>query len=155
MANVQKITPFLWLDGTAREAAEFYVSVFPNSRIISSELYADGPAEGSATVIFELDGVRFTTFDGRPAFELTHAISFMVSCESQQEIDHLWEHLTDGGTEIQCGWLQDRFGVTWQIIPTDLPEWLMNGPNANRVMEVMLPMKKLDMKLLQEAHEGG
>ena len=155
MATIQKITPFFWLDGTARAAAEFYVSIFPNSRIISGETYTDGPAKGSSTVAFELDGVRFTTFDGHPAFEFTHAVSFMVSCDSQQEIDHLWEHLTDGGAEIQCGWLQDRYGVTWQIIPSDLPEWLMNGANSNRVMEVMLPMKKLDMKLLQEAHEGG
>ena len=155
MATVQKITPFLWLDGTAREAAEFYVSIFPNSRIISSETYADGPAAGSASVVFELDGVQFAAFDGRPAFEFTHAISFMAACDSQDEIDHLWENLADGGTEIQCGWLQDRFGLTWQIIPTDLPAWLMSGPNANRVMEVMLPMKKLDMEKLLAAHHGG
>ena len=155
MVEFQKITPFLWLDGTAREAAGFYVSIFKNSRIVSSQTYGDGPAAGSSTVAFELDGVQFVAFDGHPAFEFTHAISFMVSCDSQDEIDHLWENLTDGGTEIQCGWLQDRFGVTWQIIPTDLPAWLMNGPNANQVMEVMLPMKKLDLQKLLEAHQGG
>jgi predicted 3-demethylubiquinone-9 3-methyltransferase (glyoxalase superfamily) len=155
LATIQKITPFLWLDGTAREAAEFYVSIFDNSRIVSSETYADGPAAGSSTVVFELGGVQFVTFDGIPAIEFTEAISFMVSCESQDEIDHLWDNLTDGGGEIQCGWLKDRYGVTWQIIPSDLPGWLMNGPNANRVMEVMLPMKKLDMQKLLEAHQGG
>ncbi len=155
MATIQKITPFLWLDGSAREAADFYVSIFPNSGIVSRHLYTEGPAEGSAVVTFDLDGVHFVAFDGHPAFEFTHAISFMVSCESQVEIDHLWEKLTDGGTEIQCGWLQDRFGLTWQIIPAELPDMLTNGPNADRVMEVMLPMKKLDIRRLQEAHEGG
>ena len=117
MAEFQKITPFLWLDGAAREAAEFYVSIFKNSRIVSTHTYGDGPATGSSTVAFELDGVQFVAFDGIPAIEFTEAISFMVSCESQDEIDHLWDNLTDGGTEIQCGWLKDRFGVTWQIIP--------------------------------------
>ena len=155
MAEFQKITPFLWLDGTAREAAEFYVSIFENSRILSSETYGEGPAEGSSTVVFELSGVQFVAFDGIPAIEFTEAISFMVSCESQNEIDHLWDNLTAGGSEIQCGWLKDRYGVTWQIIPKDLPEMLMSGPNANRVMEVMLPMKKLDMQTLLEAHQGG
>ena len=155
MAEFQKITPFLWLDGTAREAAEFYVSIFENSRILSSETYGEGPAEGSSTVVFELCGVQFVAFDGIPAIEFTEAISFMVSCESQDEIDHLWDNLTAGGSEIQCGWLKDRYGVTWQIIPKDLPEMLMSGPNANRVMEAMLPMKKLDMQTLLEAHRGG
>ena len=155
MAEFQKITPFLWLDGTAREAAEFYVSIFRNSRIVSSDTFGEGPAEGSSTVAFDLDGVQFVAFDGIPAIEFTEAISFMVTCDSQDEIDHLWDNLTDGGTEIQCGWLKDRFGVTWQIIPADLPAWLMSGPNANRVMEVMLPMKKLDLQKLLEAHQGG
>ena len=155
MAEFQKITPFLWLDGVAREAAEFYVSIFANSRILSSETFGEGPAEGSSTVTFELGGVQFVAFDGIPAIEFTEAISFMVSCESQDEIDHLWDKLTAGGSEIQCGWLKDRYGVTWQIIPKDLPGMLMNGPNANRVMEVMLPMKKLDMQALLEAHRGG
>ena len=155
MAEFQKITPFLWLDGTAREAAEFYVSIFENSRILSSETYGDGPAEGSSTVAFELDGVQFVAFDGIPAIEFTEAISFMVACGSQDEIDHLWDNLTAGGSEIQCGWLKDRYGVTWQIIPKELPHMLMSGPNANRVMEVMLPMKKLDMQTLLEAHRGG
>ena len=155
MADFQKITPFLWLDGTAREAAEFYISIFQNSRILSSNTFADGPAAGSSTVAFELESMQFVAFDGIPAIEFTEAISFMVLCDSQDEIDHLWDNLTAGGTEIQCGWLKDRFGVTWQIIPTDLPTWLMNGPNANRVMEVMLPMKKLDMQKLIEAHQGG
>ncbi len=154
MAEFQKITPFLWLDGTAREAAEFYVSIFENSRIVSSDTFGEGPAEGSSTVAFELGGVQFVAFDGIPAIEFTEAISFMVSCESQDEIDHLWDKLTAGGSEIQCGWLKDRYGVAWQIIPQDLPGMLMNGPNANRVMEVMLPMKKLDLRQLQDAHEG-
>ena len=154
MTEFQKITPFLWLDGVAREAAEFYVSVFDNSRIVSSDTFGDGPAAGSSTVAFELDGVQFVAFDGIPAIQCTEAISFMVSCESQDEIDRLWDSLTAGGTEIQCGWLKDRYGVTWQIIPKDLPGMLMNGPNANRVLETMLPMKKLDIRLLQDAHEG-
>ena len=155
MAEFQKITPFLWLDGAAREAAEFYVSIFENSSIVSSHLYTDGLAAGSAVVEFDLDGVRFVAFDGHPAFEFTEAISFMVSCDSQDEIDHLWENLTAGGNEIQCGWLKDRFGVAWQIIPKGLPAMLMEGPNANRVMEAMLPMKKLDIQRLQEAYRGG
>lgn len=155
MAEFQKITPFLWLDGVAREAADFYVSIFENSRILSSETFGEGPAEGSSTVTFELGGVQFVAFDGIPAIEFTEAISFMVSCESQDEIDHLWDKLTAGGSEIQCGWLKDRYGVTWQIIPKDLPGMLMSGPNANRVMEAMLPMKKLDMQTLLEAHQGG
>lgn len=155
MAEFQKITPFLWLDGTAREAADFYVSIFQNSRIVSSDTFGEGLAEGSSTVAFELDGVQFVAFDGIPAIEFTEAISFMVSCDSQDEIDHLWENLTEGGTEIQCGWLKDRYGVAWQIIPRDLPAMLMNGPNANRVLEVMLPMKKLDMQILLEASRGG
>ena len=155
MTEFQKITPFLWLDGVAREAAEFYVAIFQNSRIVSSDTFGEGPAEGSSTVAFELDGVRFVAFDGIPAIEFTEAISFMVSCDSQDEIDHLWENLTNGGTEIQCGWLKDRYGVTWQIIPRDLPAMLMNGPNANRVLEAMLPMKKLDMQKLLEASRGG
>ena len=155
MTEFQKITPFLWLDGVAREAAEFYVAIFQNSRIVSSDTFGEGPAEDSSTVAFELDGVRFIAFDGIPAIEFTEAISFMVSCDSQDEIDHLWENLTNGGTEIQCGWLKDRYGVTWQIIPRDLPAMLMNGPNANRVLEAMLPMKKLDMQKLLEASRGG
>ncbi len=155
MTQFQKITPFLWLDGTAREAAEFYVSIFENSRIVSSDTFGEGLAEGSSTVAFELDGVQFVAFDGIPAIEFTEAISFMVSCDSQDEIDHLWDNLTAGGTEIQCGWLKDRYGVAWQIIPKDLPAMLMNGPNANRVLEVMLPMKKLDMEKLLEASRGG
>ena len=155
MADFQKITPFLWLDGVAREAAEFYVSIFNDSRIVSSDTFGEGPAEGSSTVAFDLEGVRFIAFDGIPAIEFTEAISFMVACESQEEIDHLWDNLTAGGTEIQCGWLKDRYGVTWQIIPKDLPGMLMNGPNANRVLETMLPMKKLDMQKLLEAHQGG
>ena len=155
MPKVQKITPFLWLDGVASEAAEFYVSIFPNSRIVSSNTYGEEVAEGSSTVVFELDGVQFVAFDGIPAIEFTEAISFMVSCESQDEIDHLWDNLTVGGTEIQCGWLKDRYGVTWQIIPAELPAWLMSGPNGNRVLEAMLPMKKLDLQKLLEAHQGG
>lgn len=154
MTEFQKITPFLWLDGVAREAADFYVSIFENSRILSSATYSEGPAAGSSTVVFELDGVQFVTFDGIPAIEFTEAISFMVSCDSQDEIDHLWDNLTAGGSEIQCGWLKDRYGVAWQIIPKDLPDMLMSGPNASRVMEVMLPMKKLDLQKLLEAHRG-
>ena len=155
MPEVQKITPFLWLDGVAREAAEFYVSIFPNSRIVSSDTFSEGLAEGSSTVVFELDGVQFVAFDGIPAIEFTEAISFMVSCDSQDEIDRLWDNLTAGGTDIQCGWLKDRYGVTWQIIPAELPAWLTSGPNANRVLEAMLPMKKLDLQKLLEAHQGG
>ena len=155
MVELQKITPFLWLDGVACEAAEFYLSVFKNSKIVPSDTFADGPAAGSSTVAFELDGLRFWAFDGHPAFEFTPAISFMVSCDNQDEIDHLWDKLADGGAQVQCGWLQDRFGVPWQIIPTDLPAMLMAGPNANRVMEVILTMKKLDIRRLQDAYQGG
>ena len=155
MTEVQRITPFLWMDGVSHEAAEFYVSVFDDAAIVAIDVYEDGPAQGSAVATFELFGQRFIAFDGHPAIDFTPAISFMVTCDTQDEIDRYWERLCDGGTEVQCGWLEDKFGVSWQIIPTGLPEMLNGGPNSNRVMEAMLPMKKLDIKLLEAAHRGG
>ena len=120
MAEFQKITPFLWFDGQAQEAADLYVSLFPNSRIVSSAPLETGPAEGAALVSFILAGQEFTALDGGAMFQFSPAISFVVNCESQEEIDHFWRGLSEGGVKEQCGWLRDRFGVSWQIVPTQL-----------------------------------
>lgn len=155
MAKVQKITPFLWFEGCAREAAYFYVSVFGNSRILSDTVFAEGPAQGSAMVTFKLDGVTFIAFDGVPAFQFTPAISFVVGCETQDEIDYLWEQLTKGGAPGQCGWLKDRFGVWWQIIPSILPELMQPEAKGAAVLRALLQMDKPDLHRLQEAYAQG
>ncbi len=160
----QRITPFLWFDTQAEEAAEFYVSIFKNSRIESVARYdaegarAAGRPEGSVmTVGFELDGQKFVALNGGPAFTFTEAISFVVSCESQAEVDHFWERLSAGGQEIQCGWLKDRFGVAWQIVPTVLVEMLQDKDpeKSRRVMAAMLKMTKISIAGLQTAYAGG
>ena len=144
---VQKITPFLWFDGNAAEAAKFYVSVFENSKILS---------ESPMIVTFELEGQKFIALNGGPQFKFTEAVSFLVSCETQGEVNDLWEKLSAGGEESRCGWLKDRFGLSWQIIPNLLMK-LMNDKDAvkaNRVMEAMLKMKKIEMQLLQDAYDN-
>lgn len=144
-----RIRPSLWFDGRAREAAEFYVAIFPNSRLLSGSDITVGPAEGGAVVEFELDGQRFEAFDGGPDFAFTLAISFSVACETQEEIDYYWERLSEGGATSQCGWLEDRYGVSWQIVPAMLGEIMASDPE--RVMGALLAMEKLDIAALREA----
>jgi predicted 3-demethylubiquinone-9 3-methyltransferase (glyoxalase superfamily) len=152
-ADNPRITPFLWFDSNAEEAADFYVSTFPNSRKLS-ELRntgdAPGPKGGVLTVSFELDGLRFTALNGGPAYQFTPAISFVVRCDTQQEIDDYWSKLTAGGKEIQCGWLVDKFGLSWQIVPARLPELLKDS----RAMQAMMKMKKLDIAELERASQS-
>ncbi len=160
---MQPIKPCLWFDNQAEEAAKFYTSIFKDSRIIHVARYGKegfevhGRPEGSAmTVEFELNGQVFTALNGGPNFKFTEAISFVVNCETQEEVDFLWEKLTEGGEEVQCGWLKDKFGLSWQIVPTKLGE-LMGDPDptkTGRVMSAMLQMKKIDVAGLQRAYEG-
>jgi predicted 3-demethylubiquinone-9 3-methyltransferase (glyoxalase superfamily) len=157
---VQKITTCLWFDGRAEEAAEFYTSVFDDSRIMEVARYGEaGPGTpGEAmTVQFELGNSKFTALNAGPAFTFNEAISFMVPCAGQAEVDRYWDSLVDGGEESQCGWLKDRFGVSWQIIPDRLGE-LLAGPDpegAQRAMQAMLGMQKLDVAVLEKAYEGS
>jgi len=156
---MQKITPFLWFDDTAEEAANFYVSLFKNSKIDAVSRYGDaGPGpKGKAMVVgFTLNGQQFSALNGGPMFKFTEAISFMVNCETQQEVDELWEKLSEGGEKGRCGWLKDKYGLSWQIIPTALSK-LMSDPDrekAGRVMKAMLAMDKIDLQKLQKAYEG-
>jgi predicted 3-demethylubiquinone-9 3-methyltransferase (glyoxalase superfamily) len=157
---MQKITPFLWFDGKAEEAANFYTSIFKNSKIITINRYPKGsPApEGMAmTAQFLLEGQEFVALNGGPQFTFTPAISFVVNCETQKEVDDLWEKLSAGGEEHQCGWLKDKFGVSWQIVPTVLVK-LLSDPDAGRAqraMAAMLQMKKIDIALLEQAQKNG
>lgn len=154
---MQKITPFLWFDDNAEEAVNFYTTVFKNSKIHGISRYGEGtPGQPGKvmTVSFQLNGQDFTALNGGPIFKFTEAISFDVSVETQEEVDYYWEKLTEGGEEVQCGWLKDKYGLSWQIIPTALGE-LMQGDDAersNRVMQAMLKMKKIDISGLKEAY---
>lgn len=156
----QKITPFLWFDKEAEEAAQFYTSVFPNSRITTVTRYGDsgpGPKGSAMTVAFELEGQKFTALNGGPEHaQFSEAISFVVNCESQQEVDQLWKKLTDGGAEIACGWLKDKYGLRWQIVPVALLQMIQDpdGARKDRVMRAMFTMKKLDIAALEAARDG-
>ena len=159
----QRITPFLWFDDRAEEAASFYVSIFPNSRIKGVYRYTDevskaaGRPKGSVmTVAFELDGQDFTALNGGPLFKFTEAMSLVVNCETQEEVDHFWTKLSAGGQEVQCGWLRDKFGVSWQVVPTALIELIgdKDPAKSQRVMAAMLKMKKIDIEPLRRAHAG-
>lgn len=157
---MKKITPFLWFNDQAEEAVNFYTSIFKNSRITQIERYGEaGPGKpGSVmTTAFELNGQEFLALNGGPEYSFTPAISFYVPCETQEEVDYLWERLTKGGQEVQCGWLTDKFGLSWQIVPTVLSELLgdKDRAKANRVMEAMLQMVKLDIGKLKQAYERG
>jgi predicted 3-demethylubiquinone-9 3-methyltransferase (glyoxalase superfamily) len=156
---MQKITPSLWFEGQALLAAEFYVSVFPNSRIVRTNYYPEGsPLAGTVLVVyFILDGVDFVAINGNAQFKMSPAISFTANCETQEEVDRLWRELSEGGQEIQCGWLSDKFGVAWQIVPTVLPKMLSSSDTAaaQRAFTDMLGMKKLDIAALQRAYSGG
>ena len=153
------ITPCLWFDGNADEAVDHYLSIFPNSRrLVDSEYGEDGPGEAGSTltVSFELDGRPFMGLNGGPVFQFTPAISFVVNCATQEQVDHYWNRLLEGGEPSQCGWLTDRFGVSWQIVPDRLGE-LMGDPDperSNRVMQAMLKMVKLDIAALEAAAAG-
>jgi predicted 3-demethylubiquinone-9 3-methyltransferase (glyoxalase superfamily) len=155
---MQKITPFLWYDTQAEEAAKFYVSIFPKSKILKMARYGDagpGPKGSVMTVEFELAGQRIIALNGGPVFKFTEAISLTVDCKDQKEVDHYWNKLLQGGKESQCGWLKDRYGLSWQIVPTVLGQ-LLSSPDAKkakRVMEAMLKMKKLDIAPLKAAAE--
>ena len=156
---MQKISPFLWFETEAEDAARFYVSIFRNSRIVKVARYSDaGPGpEGSAmTVSFELEGQTFTALNGGPMFKFNEAISFVVDCTTQAEVDHYWDHLLEGGTAQRCGWLKDRYGLSWQIVPRVLVELLSGSDSARagRVMQAMFGMVKLDIAKLQQAAEG-
>src|SRR6266478_2593211 len=151
---LQRITPFLWFDHQAEEAAKFYVSIFKDSRITSVARYDDAAAKAAGrpkgsvmTVAFELDGQELTALNGGPHFKFTEAISLVVNCQTQEEVDRFWEKLSEGGQIVECGWLKDKFGLSWQIVPTVLPEMLQDPDPARteRVMKAMLQMKKLDI----------
>ncbi len=155
----QKIVPNLWFDTEAEEAAAFYISIFPNSRVVNVAHYTEaGPREaGSVMVVeFELDGQRIVAINGGPEFTFSEAVSLQIVCDSQDEIDRYWERLTDGGEESQCGWLKDRFGLVWQVTPAGMDE-LFSGPDkerSRRAMEAMFMMKKLDIAQLRAAADG-
>jgi predicted 3-demethylubiquinone-9 3-methyltransferase (glyoxalase superfamily) len=159
---IQQIAPCLWFDNQAEEAANFYISVFSNSRIERISRYGKegfeihGQKEGTVlTVVFELNGQSFTALNGGPVFKFNESISFQVFCETQEEIDHYWSELSEGGQESQCGWLKDRFGVSWQIVPSDLGKMLTNGDpvKSQRVMKALFPMNKIDLNLLKQVFE--
>jgi predicted 3-demethylubiquinone-9 3-methyltransferase (glyoxalase superfamily) len=157
---MQKITPFLWFDNQAEEAARFYVSLFKNSRIGEVSRYGEagpGPKGQVMVIAFELDGVKFTALNGGPVFKLTEAFSLQVDCQDQAEIDRLWERLTaDGGEPSRCGWLKDRFGLSWQIVPANLGQ-LIGGDDpakASRAVQAMMQMGKLDIAALEAARQG-
>ncbi len=154
-SGTPQITPFLWLDGCASEAAQFYVSVFRDSRIVDDTALPEGPGAGSHVVSFVIKDQHFTAFDGIPAYEFTPAVSFVVNCESQEEIDEYWDRLAEEGSPIQCGWIQDKFGVHWQIIPAELTAMMQDDARATAVINEMLTMVKLDLPRLRAAYESA
>jgi len=156
---MQKITPFLWFDNNAEEAANFYVSVFKNAQLLNAARYGDagpGPKGTVMTAEFELDGQEFVALNGGPRFKFTEAISFVVNCETQEEVDYYWERLSEGGEKSRCGWLKDEFGLWWQVVPTVLNRLMADKDpqKSQRVMEAMLQMDKIDIEPLQRAYEG-
>jgi len=157
---MQKISPFLWYDHQAEEAMNLYVSLFKHAKVLNVTRYGDagpGPKGSVMTANFELEGQKFTALNGGPQFKFTEAISFVVNCETQEEVDYLWEKLTaDGGQESMCGWLKDKFGLSWQIVPTILSELFQDKDpeKSKRVMQAMLQMKKMDIAKLKQAYDG-
>lgn len=155
---MQKITPFLWFDDNAEEAMNFYASIFKNSRIGRIARYGEagpGPKGTVMTATFELEGQKFVALNGGPRFKFTEAISFVVNCETQKEVDELWEKLSVGGTKGRCGWLKDKFGLSWQIVPSAMEKMFSDADPARseRVMKAMLQMDKLDIAALKQAYE--
>jgi predicted 3-demethylubiquinone-9 3-methyltransferase (glyoxalase superfamily) len=158
--EMPKITPFLWFDGKAEEAMNFYVSVFKNSKVVRVSRYGEagpGPKGTVMSATFQLDGQDFFALNGGPQFTFSPAISFFVNCETQQEVDELWEKLSEDGEKNRCGWLKDKYGLSWQIIPSVLGKLLQDKDveKANRVMKAMLQMDKIDIKRLQQAYDRG
>jgi predicted 3-demethylubiquinone-9 3-methyltransferase (glyoxalase superfamily) len=159
MTRIQKITPCLWFDGSAEEAVSHYTSIFKNSRIVSLSRYGEAgplPKGTVLTVVFELEGQRFMALNGVPHFKFTEAISLSLSCDTQTELDGFWEKLSAGGEKGQCGWLKDKFGLSWQIVPSDLGEMIQDkdAVRSNRVMAALMHMKKLDIAGLKQAYNG-
>ena len=155
---MQKITPFLWFDGKAEEAMNFYTSIFKNSKVVSMNRWGEGSPFPKGQVMsgtFELEGQQFYAIDAGSQFKFTEAISLFVNCETQEEVDHFWEKLSEGGEKSRCGWLKDKFGVSWQIIPSALGKMLQDkdAGKAGRVMQALLQMDKLDIKTLKQAYE--
>jgi predicted 3-demethylubiquinone-9 3-methyltransferase (glyoxalase superfamily) len=155
-----KITPFLWFDGNAEEAVRFYVSVFRNAKIISGLSNTESSPGETGTVLtveFELDGQRFVALNGGPEYRFTPAVSFSIDCHDQAEVDYYWERLTEGGREVQCGWLEDKFGLSWQVVPSILPELLGSDDRAkaDAAMQAMMKMVKLDVAALQAAYDAA
>ena len=156
---MQKITPFLWFDNQAEEAANFYVSIFKNSKVLRVLRYGDagpGPKGSVMTAEFQIDGQEFVALNGGPQFKFTEAISFVVNCETQEEVDYFWEKLSEGGEKSRCGWLEDKFGLSWQVVPTVLVEMYQDKDpeKSQRVMKAMMQMDKLDINKLKQAYEG-
>jgi predicted 3-demethylubiquinone-9 3-methyltransferase (glyoxalase superfamily) len=156
---MQKITPFLWFNGKAEEAANFYVSVFKNSKILHIARFGDagpGPKGSVMLVSFEIEGQKFSALNGGPQYTISPAISFLVDCETQAEVDELWAKLTAGGQEVQCGWLTDKFGVSWQIIPRAFMEMMedKDAVRSQRVFRAMMQMVKIDVEVLKRAYRG-
>ncbi len=155
---MQRITPFLWFDGKAEEAMNFYVSIFKNSKVLTVTRYGEagpGPKGTVMTAEFQLDGQEFVALNAGPRFKFTEAISFVVNCQ-QEEVDYFWQKLSEGGAESQCGWLKDKYGLSWQVVPTILVE-LFNDRDpekSQRVVQAMLQMKKIEIALLKQAYEG-
>jgi len=155
---MQKITPFLWFDGKAEEAMNFYTSIFKNSKVVSIMRYGEagpGPKGSVMAATFQLDGQEFIALNGGPQFTFSPAISFFVKCETQYEVDEFWEKLSAGGQKQRCGWLQDKYGLSWQIVPTALGEMLQDkdAQKSQRVMTAMMQMDKIDIKGLKQAYE--
>jgi predicted 3-demethylubiquinone-9 3-methyltransferase (glyoxalase superfamily) len=156
---MQKITPFLWFDGKAEEAMNFYVSIVPNSKVLSITRVGDagpGPKGSVLTAKFMLQGLELVALNGGPQFKFTEAISFVINCETQEEVDRYWEKLSEGGKKDQCGWLKDRYGLSWQIVPIQMLQMLSDKDTtkADRAMKAMMKMQKLDIKALQQAFDG-
>jgi predicted 3-demethylubiquinone-9 3-methyltransferase (glyoxalase superfamily) len=160
MTGKQKITTFLWFNDNAEEAANYYISIFKSSKILNMARYGDtgpGPKGSVMTVTFQLEGQEFIALNGGPEFKFNEAISLMVNCDTQKEIDDLWSKLTAGGQEVECGWLKDKYGLFWQITPRVLMEMIQDKDTekANRVMQTMLKMKKIEIEPLKQAYEGA
>src|SRR5262245_10983498 len=160
MDSKQKITTFLWFDNNAEQAMEFYTAIFKHSRILSVSRYSEagpGPAGGVMVGAFELEGQRFLALNGGPRFKFSEAISLVIDCETQEEIDYFWEKLSAGGQTQACGWLKDKFGLSWQVVPSSLSDLMQDKDpqKSKRVMDAVLQMVKLDIARLQAAHAGG
>ena len=153
MANIQKITPFLWFEGRAEEAAEYYTSIFEDSGVISKSKLQGGPGAGASIVSFEFAGKGFTALDGGPMFKFSPAIPFVVNCETQDEVDHFWDRLSEDGEKDMCGWVRDKFGVSWQVVPAVLSDMLSDASKSGKVMEALPQMYKIDISQLQDAYD--